>query len=99
MSADITGTPFYVLLDGSRRLGPPMTPSDAALDSAPIYGFTAAGAYHKFRANCEQLLTPYPLVKVYLRQRADLVGQGPQLVVIDAAGPRAPRLRAATMAV
>ena len=93
----VAGTPYYVLLDGNRRLGPHMAPSDSGIDCAPIYGFTAAGAYHEFRQNSEQLLTPYPLVKVYLRLQASAAGADPKLVVIDATGPREARLQAATM--
>ena len=43
-------------------------------------------------------MTPYPLVKVYLRAQAGTTGDGLKLVVVDATGPREPYLRAATMA-
>ena len=47
--------------------------------------------------NSQLALTPYPLVKVYLRNQAGAPGDGLKLVVVDAAGPREPCLHAATM--
>ena len=45
-----------------------------------------------------QSLTPYPLVKVYLRMRLDEPGGNVELVVIDAAGPRDDTIHAVTVA-
>ena len=42
-------------------------------------------------------LTPYPLVKVYLRSQISAPSDGLKLVVVDAAGPHEPHLHAATM--
>ena len=97
MSALVDGTPYYVLLDGNRRIGPEVVQSHAEIECSPIYGFSDKGSYDKFCRNSQQELTPYPLVKVYLREQAGAPGDVLKLVVLDAAGPREPYLRAATM--
>ncbi|MCU0962515.1 MAG: cyclic beta 1-2 glucan synthetase [Pirellulaceae bacterium] len=96
--AVVAGTPKYVLMEGNRRIGPMVLQSDVGVSCAPIFGFSAADAYARFRLNCEQALTPYPLVKVYLRMQAGDAGDAHKLIVVDAPGPREPRLHAATMA-
>jgi hypothetical protein len=88
-------TPNYVLMDGTRRIGPHVAQLHSGINCSPIYGFSTKAAYDKFSMNSDLALKPYPLVKDYLRMRvgaSDL-----KLVVLDAAGPREPRLRAATM--
>ena len=97
MSAAVDGTPYYVLMDGNRRIGPEVVQSHANIECSPIYGFSDKGPYDKFCRNSQQELTPYPLVKVYLREQAGAPGDGLKLVVLDAAGPREPYLHAATM--
>ena len=97
MIAAVAGTPHYVLLDGNRRIGPKVVQSHAKIECSPIYGFSDKGPYDKFCSNSQQELTPYPLVKVYLREQAGAPGDGLKLVVLDAAGPREPYLHAATM--
>jgi hypothetical protein len=96
-STAIDGTPYYVLMEGNRRIGPEVVQSDATTECSTIYGFSDKGPYDKFCSNSQQELTPYPLVKVYLREQAGAAGGGLKLVVLDAAGPREPCLRAATM--
>jgi hypothetical protein len=98
LGAAMAVTPYYVLMDGSRRIGPFMAPSRSGIDCAPIYGFSNSSAYHKFRQTTDQQLNPYPLVKVYLRLRAGAADNELKLVVIDAASQREPHLRAATIA-
>ena len=52
-----------------------------------LYGFSDKAPYDVFRASSETPLTPFPLVKVYLRT---LIETGPDdlhLVILDAAGP------------
>ena len=94
---EIMETPRFVLMEGNRRIGPHVAPSPSGRDCSTIYGFSHKTPYEKFRANSTLSLTPYPLVKFYLR---DQVG-GPEnklrLVVVDASGPSEPVLRAATM--
>jgi hypothetical protein len=98
LNAVVAGTPYYVLMDGSRRIGPQVVQSHSGIECSPIYGFSDKGPYDKFCANSQQALTPYPLVKVYLRSQADAPGDGLKLVIVDAAGPSEPDLHAATMA-
>lgn len=90
-------TPYYVLLDGNHRVGPHVVPLRSGVECAPIYGFSDKGPYDKFCLNSELALTPYPLVKVYLRSQADVPGDGLKLVVLDAVGPHEPQLVAATI--
>lgn len=97
MISVVTGTPYYVLMDGNRRLGPNLVQMPAGMDCMAIYGFTDKGPYESFRLDSHLALTPYPLVKVYLRSQ---IGDSPaqlKLVVIDATGLREPILHAATM--
>ncbi len=98
LNAVVAGTPYYVLLDGNRRIGPPVVQLHSGIECSPFYGFSDKGSYDKFCANSQLALTPYPLVKVYLRSQADAPGDGLKLVVVDAAGPSEPDLHAATMA-
>ncbi len=97
-SATVAHTPYYVLMESNRRLGPKVVQSPAGMACEPIYGFSDKGTYNRFCSNSQLALTPYPLVKVYLREQARTPGDGLKLVVVDAAGPREPCLRAATMA-
>ena len=94
----VGGTPYYVLMDGNCRIGPRIVQSHSGRECAPIYGFSDKAFYDEFCTNSQLALTPYPLVKVYLRDQASPQGAGLKLVVIDAAGPREPYLDAATIA-
>ena len=62
-----------------------------------IYGFSDKQPYDLFCANCELPLTPYPLVKGYLKNQIAESGDAVHLVVVDAAGPQETQLNAATM--
>ena len=98
-SATAADTPYYVLMESNRRLGPKVVQIPAGMACEPIYGFSDKGPYDRFCSNSQLALTPYPLVKFYLREQTRTPGDGLKLVVVDAAGPREPCLRAATMAV
>ena len=50
-----------------------------------------------FRTNSEMALTPFPLVKVYLRTLIETGSENLHLVILDAAGPNDVTVRAATM--
>ena len=95
--AVVTSTPHYVLLDGNRCIGPKVVALRSGMECSTIYGFSSRGPYGKFCRNSEPGLTPYPLVKVYLRSQVGAPGDSLQLVVVDAAGPRVPYLQAAAM--
>ena len=61
-----------------------------------LYGFSDKAPYDAYRASSETPLTPFPLVKVYLRT---LIETGPDdlhLVILDATGPCDATLHAAT---
>jgi hypothetical protein len=95
--AVVANTPHYVLMDGNRRIGPKVARLHSGIECAPIYGFSGKGPYDKFLMNSQLVLTPYPLVTVYVRDQAGAPGDALQLVVVDAAGPREPCVYAATM--
>ena len=97
MSEVAAGTPYYVLMDGNRRIGPKLVPLHSGIDCSAVYGFSDKARSDKFCMNSQLPLTPYPLVRVYLRNEATAPGAGLKLVVIDAAGPREPYLHAATI--
>ena len=84
--------------ESNRRIGPEVVKFPVGTACEPIYGFSDKGPYDRFCSNSQLALTPYPLVKFYLREQARTPGDGLKLVVVDAAGPREPCLRAATMA-
>ncbi len=91
-------TPYFVLLEGNHRIGPRVVPLRSGVACLPIYGFSDKGPYDEFCKNSSAALTPYPLVKFYLREQANTPGPDLKLVVMDAVGPLAPLLHAATMA-
>jgi hypothetical protein len=99
MSAVLGATPYYVLMDGKRRIGPSVVQLQTGAECSPIYGFSDKDAYDKFCVNSQLVLTPYPLVKGYLRNLIGAPDDGLKLVVVDAAGPSESCLQAATMQV
>lgn len=98
LSQVVVSTPRYVLMDGSRRIGPEVQPLCLGNRCLPIYGFSGKALYDKFLSQSELALTPYPLVGGYLRNQIELAGDSLKLVVIDPAGIQEPYLHAATMA-
>jgi hypothetical protein len=84
-------------MDGTQRIGPRVVQSASQINDSPIYGFSDKGPYDDFCANSQLALTPYPLVKVYLKSQIDAPNDGVHLVVLDAAGPHDTCLHAATM--
>ena len=87
-------TPQYVLMDEFRRIGPCVL---GEIEYSPIYGFSDKEPYDIFCTNSELVLTPYPLVKTYLRFQANTSDNELKMVVINATGPRDPCLHAATI--
>jgi len=96
-TAVIAGTPYYVLLDGNRRIGPRIVPLNSGIECLVVFGFSDKGPYDKFCMKSQLALTPYPLVKDYLRNPVGASGESLKLVVVDAPGPGEPCLYAATM--
>lgn len=90
-------TPQYVLMSDKRRIGPTVIQLESDAACSAIYGFSNKGPYDKFVASSTLALTPYPLVRGYLRGESDSRGEELKLVVVDATGPDQPRLLAATI--
>ncbi|MHB8899644.1 MAG: hypothetical protein ACYC6Y_12930 [Thermoguttaceae bacterium] len=96
-AATYVDTPYYVLMEGSQRLGPEVVPASTGTQCVAVYGFSDRSRFDKFCANCRLALVPYPLTRSYLQHRADTPGDGLNLVVVNADGPGEPCLHAATM--
>jgi hypothetical protein len=95
-STETFSTPNYVLLNGKTRISPTVLAMHSGRTCKALYGFSDKAPYDTFRASSETPLTPFPLVKVYLRT---LIETGPEelhLVILDAAGPSDATLHAAT---
>ena len=90
-------TPYYVLMDGHKRIGPKVIKLQSGIECSLIYGFSDKRLYDTFCVNSERTLIPYPLVKNYLQNQAVEVGNGLKLIVIDADAPSTPCVHAATM--
>ncbi len=90
-------TPNYVLLNGKTRISPNVFPLRSGRVCSSLYGFSDKVPYDLFRTNSEMALTPFPLVKVYLRTLLETGSENLHLVILDAAGPNDVTVRAATM--
>lgn len=97
MSTDSAITPNYVLLHGKTRLAPTVLPLRTGKNCSALYGFSDKAPYDLFRSNSEMALTPFPLVKVYLRTLIEAGSETLHLVIIDAISPSDPSVRAASM--
>ena len=82
----VADTPYYVLNDEDGRIGPKVIPLNTGVECMPIYGLSDKRPYDRFCAKSELALKPYPLVKGYLRNQIDALGDVLKLVVIDARG-------------
>lgn len=91
----VFATPNYVLLDGTRRMGPDVTTLASGRSCTPLYGFSSRAQYESFRENCDLALKPYPLVMVFLRNETDAAGDDLNLVILDPVEPNQPLLHAA----
>ena len=90
-------TPHYVLLHGKTRLSPTVLPLKSGRSCSALYGFSDKVPYDAFREHSEVALTPFPLVKVYLRTLLETDLDNLHLVIVDADGPTDGKLRAASM--
>ena len=97
MTATVTSTPYYTLVDGKSCIGPIIETTHLGTDCEVIYGFSNKCQYDNFCIGKQSTLKPYPLTKVYLRNQVEKQDTGLRLLVTDAAGPDESRLHAATM--
>lgn len=98
-AALVVSTPYYVLMEGNRRIGPDVMPAKSGLIYSAIYGFSDKAPYDAFCANSRAALKPYSLVKGYLRSQVDTLKNDVTLVVLDAVGPKEHKVLAATIEV
>ncbi len=97
MNALSTSTPLYVLLDDKLRIGPSLTASQSGPQYTAIYSFSDKQPYDRFCAHHNRAVTPYPLVKGYLRSQLADSEDVVHLVVVNAPGPDEAHLDAVTM--
>lgn len=90
-------TPRYVLLNNKQRMAPQLLAQPGGPKYEAIYGFSTKQSYELFIANSDLPLTPYPLVKRYLRERMAESASVIPLAVVDADGPLAAQLNTASM--
>lgn len=90
-------TPYYLLMDAKRPLGPVVAPLPSGIRCMALYGFSKKEYYDKFCANSPLELSPFPLTKFYLRRQAGVPSEGIALVAVNAVGPNDPCLHAATI--
>jgi hypothetical protein len=95
--AAYVSTPYYVLLEGNRPVGPDVEPLPSGTQCAVVFGFSGKACYDRFCANSPGVYVPYPLTKVYLQSQAESSGDKINLVAVDAAGLLEPCLQAGTM--
>ena len=91
-------TPNYVLLNGKTRISPTVFALRSGRVCSSLYGFSDKVPYDLFRTNSALALTPFPLVKVYLRTLIETGSENLHLVILDASGPKDVTVRAASMA-
>jgi hypothetical protein len=63
MIAVVAMTPYYVLMERNRRIGPNVLPLVSGIDCLPIYGFSDKGPYDRFCASSPLALTPYSITE------------------------------------
>ncbi|WP_339746944.1 hypothetical protein [uncultured Rubinisphaera sp.] len=96
ISADAISTPRYILHFERKPLAPVVSKLLSIQDYHVIYGFSDKIHFDKFIANYQMPLTPYPLVKIHLKNVKESVGNGLNLIAINATGPEAVEVLAAT---
>lgn len=96
-----SNTPRYVLKDGSRPFCPSVSQTSSDDKVTVVFGFSDKPQYDAFMSHCSVALTPYPLVKGYLKNQIDADSNadshGLKLIVLDAVGPTTAVHYAATM--
>lgn len=89
-------TPRYVLKDGAYPTCPSVLQVSSEDHATVIFGFSDKPEYDIFLSASSLLLTPYPLVKGFLKNQIELNKDSMKLVVLDAISSRQPTLHAAT---
>ncbi|MDA8745790.1 hypothetical protein N9N28_14250 [Rubripirellula amarantea] len=77
-------TPRYVLKEGSYPSCPSVLQTSSDNHAVVIYGFSDKPEYDAFLSGSSLALTPYPLVKGFLKNQINLDSGSLKLVVLDA---------------
>lgn len=96
-NAVTAATPRYLLLDAGVRLGPPVLQPKSGSECTATFGFSSKEYFDRFCKNTESALTPYPLVKVFLRNEANSAAPTRRVMVLDAIGPNEQQFDATTI--
>ena len=89
-------TPRYVLKDGAHPASPNVEGANSEVDPVAIYGFSGKPGYDIFWKTQAGMLTPFPLVRLYLEHQIELRSELLSLIVLDATSPQQKILQAAT---
>ncbi|TWU46961.1 hypothetical protein Poly59_59350 [Rubripirellula reticaptiva] len=90
-------TPRYVLREGSNPTCPCVSQASSDVPATVIFGFSDKPEYDEFLSSSELSLTPYPLVKGFLKNQIEQDIDSLKLVVLDAVSSTEPILFAATL--
>lgn len=96
MADGIAKTPRYVLKDGAFPTCPSVVQASSDDHATVIFGFSDKPEYDVFLSSSSLMLTPYPLVKGFLKNEIELNTDSMKLVVLDAVSTGQPCLYAAT---
>jgi len=89
-------TPHYVLKEGSQPTCPSLSQTPSQVHPTVIYGFSDKPEYDVFLSDSPLALTPYPLVKGFLKNQIELNIGSLKLIVLDAISSTQQCLYAAT---
>lgn len=89
-------TPHYVLREGAYPTCPSVVQASSDDHAIVIFGFSDKPEYDVYLSASSLMLTPYPLVKGYLKNEIELNLDSMKLVVLDAVSSEQPYLYAAT---
>jgi hypothetical protein len=97
MNARPVKLPKYVLLHQGKKFGPQVLETTPRTNGIAIYGFSEKATFDAFCQLSKQALTPYPLVKRYLRDQIEAACEKEAVVVVDATSPEALELDGVSM--
>lgn len=87
---------MYILLKDKQPLGPTVVADRDGTKQRVLFGFSDKGPYDVFIANALDGLTPYPLVKGYLKGLLEENKVKDPVIVLDAMSATEPFFHAAT---
>ena len=96
MHDTLARTPNYLMMHDHVVFGPKLTTASAEEGAHVVFAFTDKLQYDAFWATMNEKMTPYPLVKSYLRNRLQEDNSVQWLMVLDARNDHETRYQAST---